>query len=125
VPVGLVLLAAAVALAPLVSGMAWPLDILTGATLGLGWLALCLLGGEIAQRLLDPATPQRRGVAWVRARWDAVCGWCDRNLWGKSWPLWALLAFGVLLRLWAPWRWAVGPDADRYAAMGLALDRTG
>jgi 4-amino-4-deoxy-L-arabinose transferase-like glycosyltransferase len=39
--------------------------------------------------------------------------------------LWALIAFGALLRLLAPWQWAVGPDADRYSAMAYGLQHTG
>ncbi|MFO1534571.1 MAG: glycosyltransferase family 39 protein, partial [Thermoplasmatota archaeon] len=119
------LLAAAVALAPLASGMAWPLDVLAGAALGLGWLALCLLGGELAQRLFDPSQEQKPLVLWLRRRWDGVAGWCDRRLWGNSRVLWAILALGVALRLAVPWQWAVGPDADRYSAMALGLERTG
>jgi membrane protein DedA with SNARE-associated domain len=123
--VGATALATAVALAPLVSGMAWPLDVLTGAALGVGWLALCLLGDTFAERLLDPAPEPLPAIAWVRRRWDAVAAWCDRRLWGNTRVLWALIGFGVVLRLVAPWQWAVGPDADRYSAMALGLERTG
>lgn len=125
VHLGVALLAAAIALAPLVSGMAWPLDVLTGAALGVGWLALCLLGGELAQRVFLPPEAQKPVIRWLCERWDAVSAWCDRRLWGNTRVLWAVIAFGVALRLLAPWQWAVGPDADRYSAMALGLQRTG
>ncbi|HUR63579.1 MAG TPA: glycosyltransferase family 39 protein [Candidatus Thermoplasmatota archaeon] len=121
---GVALLALAMALAPLASGMAWPLDTLTGLALGLGWVALCLLGDTLAMHLLAPeAAP--RSVQWVRRRWDAVAGWLEPRLLGNTRVLWALIAFGAALRILAPWQWAVGPDADRYSAMAWGLQHTG
>jgi membrane protein DedA with SNARE-associated domain len=122
---GMGVLGAAVALAPLASGMAWPFDVLAGAALGLGWLALCLLGDTFALRLAEPHEQAPGAIRWIQRHGTRVAAWCDRHLWGNPRALWGLIGLGVALRLAAPWGWAVGPDADRYSAMALGFQRTG
>jgi undecaprenyl-diphosphatase len=123
-------LAALIGAAPLVEGKAWPSDTIAGFALGAAWTALCLLGDTLAGRLLETGASGvqghgLRGVRWIQTRWDALVRWADKRLWGNDRALWALIGFGALLRVAAPWQWAVGPDADRYSAMALGLLRTG
>jgi membrane protein DedA with SNARE-associated domain/4-amino-4-deoxy-L-arabinose transferase-like glycosyltransferase len=117
---------AALAAIPLLDGSAWPTSTVAGLALGGAWSCLCLVGCIAARHLTDPLGPTTpRAASWLRARWDAACGWADRRLWGRSWPLLAIIALGVLLRLLVPWWRAVGPDADRYSAMAHGLLETG
>ncbi|HUR61222.1 MAG TPA: glycosyltransferase family 39 protein [Candidatus Thermoplasmatota archaeon] len=122
---GVALATALVALAPLATGMAWPVDVVAGAALGLAWLCLCLIGETLAERLMDTSGIARGWIRATQARWTRAVAWLDAHVWGNPAALWALIALGALLRFVAPWQWAVGPDADRYSAMALGLERTG
>ncbi|MEK6986351.1 MAG: glycosyltransferase family 39 protein [Candidatus Thermoplasmatota archaeon] len=120
----LALLVAALAIA---TGAAWPTDAVAGLLVGGLWISLVLLAQIFVQHLVAPIPDAARGltaVRWLQKLWARVASWCDARLTGAA-PLVALLGFGILVRLVAPWFWPLGPDGDRYAAMAKGLLDTG
>lgn len=106
----------------------WPSDVAAGASLGAAVAASGLLADTFVQRLLRGHGPDtdlgHRVVACMRRTGERSLSALQTWLAHPA-TAWSLVGIGVLARLVAPWTWALGPDATRYAAMGLGLVRHG